>query len=52
MHSAIGIIFGLLSLVSVILAAHYLQQIRDILVDMQKTQKKIAQRMGCTVDKR
>ena len=52
MGGTIGIIFGLLSLACIVLSAHYLSQIRDILRDMQETQKKVARKLGCNVDQR
>lgn len=48
----IGIIFGLLALLCIVLTAHYLSQIREILRDIQTVQKKVALRMGCSLNAR
>ena len=43
---AIGVAISLVLLVAIAAAAHYLQQIRDTLREMQKTQKALATRLG------
>ncbi len=48
----IGLILSLLLLASVVLAAHYLTQIRDMLRDMAEVQKRVARKLGCNVDRR
>lgn len=46
MAYAVGISLSLVLIVSIIMAAHYLQQIRDVLRSIHETQKKLAGRMG------
>lgn len=46
---AIGVAISLVLLVAIAAAAHYLQQIRDTLREMQKTQKALATRLGAKV---
>lgn len=46
---AIGVAISLVVIVAIAAAAHYLQQIRDMLREMQKTQKALATRLGAKV---
>ena len=46
MAYATGISLSLVLIVSIIMAAHYLQQIRDVLRLIHETQKKLAARSG------
>ncbi len=45
----IAITIGIVVLITICACGHYLNQIRDILRDMQATQRKLAQRMGVQV---
>ena len=49
MAYVVGISLSLVLIVSIIMAAHYLQQIRDILRSMHETQKKMAARSGVRI---
>lgn len=46
---AIGVAMSLVLLVAIAATAHYLQQVRDTLREMQKTQKAVATRLGAKV---
>jgi hypothetical protein len=46
---AVGVGISLAVIVAIAAAAHYLQQIRDTLREMQKTQKALAARLGARV---
>lgn len=46
MAYAVGISLSLVLIVSIIMAAHYLQQIRDILRSMHGTQNRVAAKLG------
>ena len=46
---AIGVAISLVLLVAIAAAAHYLQQTRDNMREMQKTQKALATRLGAKV---
>lgn len=47
--NAISVAISLVLLVAIAATAHYLQQIRDILREMQKAQKALAARLGARV---
>ena len=49
MAYTVGIALSLVVIVSIIAAAHYLQQIRDVLRDIHEAQKKLATRLGVKV---
>lgn len=44
---ACGIIVALLALAAVVLAAHYLAQLRDTVREMAEVQKRLAKKLGC-----
>ena len=46
MANAVEIEISLVLIVSIIAAAHYLQQIRDILRSMHETQNRVAAKLG------
>ena len=46
MANAVGIAISLVLIVAIIAAAHYLQQIRDILRSMHETQNRVAAKLG------
>ncbi len=46
MAYAVGISLSLVLIVSIIAAAHYLQQMRDILRSMHETQNRVAAKLG------
>ena len=46
MAYAVGIYLSFVLIVSIIAAAHYLQQIRDVLRSMHEPQKKVAAKLG------
>ncbi len=46
---AIGVAMSLVLIVAIAATAHYLQQIRDTLREMQRTQKALATRLGAKV---
>lgn len=48
----IGAIITLLGLAAIVLAAHYLAEIRNILREMRETQKQLAARMGVAAARR
>lgn len=49
MAYAVGISLSLVLIVSIVAAAHYLQQIRDVLRSIHETQKKMAARSGVRI---